>query len=366
MTTLARRLRAGRLDTARLGAGRLGWEALLVVLIVAAGAWSASLSPFYLKPAQILGSAQYFVIFGIMAFGLMAVIVQGEIDISLASTLAVGTVTFAKLADAGVPIALAVPVVLAVCAVLGLANGVLVAYAGLPSLAVTLGTLGAYRGLAYIIGGQAGFSDFPASYSYVGFEFIDLVPVSLILFAAVALAFGLLMSATPFGRYSYAIGSNAAATRYASVPVIGTRIVAYVLAAMTAGLGALVWIGQYGSARADNADGSILFVLTAVVLGGVSIKGGSGTVTGVVLSVLLLGTLSNGMGLANVAAPTQTLVLGFLLVLSIGIPRTVVLVRSRRRHGPRPPGAAARSRPKPDAPAAADPPPELTRSSPAP
>jgi rhamnose transport system permease protein len=310
---------------------RFRWELLLAALIVAAGAWSASLSPFYLEPAQLLGSAQYFVIFGTMAFGLMPVVVHGEIDISLASTLAVGTVLFARLADAGLPIAVAIVAVLAACGVLGAVNGVLVAYTKLPSLAVTLGTLGAYRGLAYIIGGEAGFSDFPSSYTYVGFTLVGLVPVSLFLFAGVALVTGFLMSATPFGRYSYAIGHNPAASRYAGVPVVRTKILAYVFAALTAGLAGLLWIGQYGSARADNADGSILVVLTAVVLGGVSIKGGSGNVTGVVLAILLLGTLTNGMGLANVSGTTQSLVQGLLLVLSVAIPKALSLLRARHR-----------------------------------
>ena len=181
---------------------RFRWELLLAVLIVAAGAWSANLSPFYLEPDQLLASAQYFVIFGIVAFGLMPVVVHGEIDISLASTLAVGTVLFARMAEAKVPVAVAIVVVLVACAVLGAVNGLLVAYTNLPSLAVTLGTLGAYRGLAYIIGGEAGFSDFPPSYAYPGFNFVGLVPVSLFFFIAVALLTGFLMSATRFGRSS--------------------------------------------------------------------------------------------------------------------------------------------------------------------
>lgn len=310
---------------------RFGWELLLVVLIIGAGIWSAGLSPFYLELDQILGSSQYFAIYGIMALGLMPVVVQGEIDISLASTLAVGTVTLATLAGAGVPFALAVPLVLVIATLLGALNGVIVAYAGLPSLAVTLGTMGAYRGLAYIVGGETGFSAFSSSYSYLGSGLVGPAPVSLLLFIVLALVFGLLMSATVFGRHSYAIGHSVNATRHAGVAVRRTRVLAYALAGLTAGIGALIWIGQYGSARADNADGSILFVLTAVVLGGVAIQGGSGTVLGVVLSVLLLGTLSNGMGLANVPAATQTLVLGLLLVLSIGIPKAVRLARSRLR-----------------------------------
>ncbi|QTE27953.1 ABC transporter permease [Pengzhenrongella sicca] len=309
-------------------ARQYSWELLLVVLILAAGAWATTLSPFYLEAAQILGSAQYFAIFGILAFGLMTVVIQGEIDISLASTLAVGSVTFAQLATNGFPVVVATVIVLALCATLGAINGVLVAYANLPSLAVTLGTLGAYRGLAYIIGGEAGFTGLPESYTYLGSHLLGIVPASLLVFLLLAAATAVLMAATPFGRYSYAIGNSSPASAMAGVPVKRVRVGAYVVAALTAGIGSLLWIGQYFSARADNADGSILFILTAVVLGGVSIKGGKGTVVGVLLAVLLLGVLSNGMGLANFPGSSQTLILGALLIVSIGLPNGVVRLRS--------------------------------------
>lgn len=323
------------------------WELLLVVLIVIAGAWASTISPYYLDPDQLLNSTQYFIIFGIMAFGLMPIVVQGEIDISLASTLAVGTVTLARLSVSGVPVALAMLLTVLICAALGAINGVLVAYAGLPSLAVTLGTMGAYRGLAYIIGGDGGITGIPGDFTWLGTAFMGPLPLSLLVFVILAVAIAVLLGATPFGRYSYAIGNNAAASRMAGVPVAAMRVRAYILAAALTSLGSLLWIGQYASARGDNADGSILFVLTAVVLGGVSIKGGSGNVLGVVLSIVLLGTLSNGMGLANYPGTTQTLVLGCLLVGSIGIPRTIRLLRAKlagsrtRSPGPKNQGPSA-------------------------
>jgi len=310
-------------------ARRYSWELLLVLLIIAAGGWATTLSPYYLEATQILGSAQYFAIFGILAFGLMTVVIQGEIDISMASTLAVGSVTFARLAQNDVSLAVAIPTVLAVTAVLGAINGVLVAYARLPSLAVTLGTLGAYRGLAYVIGGEAGFSDLPDSYTYLGSQRLGIVPLSLLVFLLLAAIAAVVMSATSFGRCSYAIGNNSAASAMAGVPVKKVGVGAYVFAGMTAGVGSLLWIGQYYSARADNADGSILFILTAVVLGGVSIKGGKGTVGGVLLAVLLLGVLSNGMGLANFPGSSQTLIIGTLLIASIGLPNAIALLRSQ-------------------------------------
>jgi rhamnose transport system permease protein len=310
---------------------RYGWEAMLVVLIIAAGAWATSLSPYYLQVDQLLSSSQQFFIFGIMALGLVPIVVQGEIDISLTSTLAVGTVTLGQLAHAGVPAVLGIVIALLVCAVLGSVNGILVAYAKLPSLAVTLGTLGAYSGVAYIIGGNTGITGFPDSYTLLGASYAGPVPMGLILFVLLAVVMAVALGAGSFGRYSYAIGNNVEASRMAGVRVPLAKLGSYVIAAVFAGIGSLLWVGQYASARGDNGDGQILFVLTAVVLGGVSIKGGSGTVVGVVLSVLLLGTLANGMGLANFPGTTQTLVLGALLVGSLAVPRTIRLVGERRR-----------------------------------
>jgi rhamnose transport system permease protein len=204
-------------------------------------------------------------------------------------------------------------------------NGVLVAYAGLPSLAVTLGTMGAYRGVAYLMAGDAGITGIPPQYTLLGHSWVGRVPATVVLALVVAALFAVLMGMTPFGRYSYAIGSSSAASRMGAVPVRRTRVSAYVLAGVMSGLAGLVWVAQYQSARGDNADGAILFVLTAVVLGGVSIKGGSGRALGVLLAVILLGTLQTGMQLANVPGTSQTLVIGLLLVGSIGLPRVIQL-----------------------------------------
>jgi rhamnose transport system permease protein len=309
------------------------WELALGALIVAAGAWSTMLSPYYLSLDQIFGSTRFFIIPGLLALGLAIVVSLGEIDISLASTIAVGTVALSKFSMLGVPIGFAAPAVIVIGALLGTLNGVLVARFHLPSLAVTLGAMGAYRGLAFIIGSEVGYTDFNDSYRWLGSTrvFGDIVPVSLLAFAAMAVVVWLLMHRTVFGRYCFSIGLNLDASWFAGVNVVKTKICAYAMASALAGLAALVWVGQYGSARGDNADGSILFVVTAVVLGGMDINGGRGTISGVVLALLLLGTIRNGMGLANIGGPTQTVVLGFLLVGGVLRPAfAAALARLRR------------------------------------
>lgn len=306
-----------------------GWELLLVVLIVLAGIWSSFLSPYFLDPVNLFSSAGFFVIFALMAFGLFPIILQGEIDISLASTLAVGSVLLGKLSQLGFPLAVALPIVLIICGILGAVNGLLVAVVGLPSLAVTLGTMGAYRGIAYLFAGDAGVTTIPPAYVSLGSSWIGIVPMTVVLAIVVGIVFAVLTTSTRFGRNSYAIGNSASASRLAGVSVAATRVGAYALAGVASGLAGYVWLAQYQSARGDNADGSILFVITAVVLGGVSIKGGSGRALGVALAILLLGTIQTGMKLANIPGTSQTLVIGALLVGSIGIPRIVQIVRGR-------------------------------------
>ena len=310
------------------------WELTLVVLTLVAAAWSAYLSPYYLSLDQIALSTRQFVFPGILALGLAVVVILGEIDISLASTLAFGAVLFSKFSELGMPIWIAVPIVIAACMVLGVLNGYLVARLGLPSLAVTLGTMGAYRGLAFIIGSETGYTAFDSAYTFIGSKKLwGALPVSFLVFLLVAIAVGFLMHRTVFGRRCYAVGNNKDAAWIAGIDVTSLKIQAYALAGGLAGVASLVWIGQYGSARGDNADGSILFVVTAVVLGGIDINGGRGSVLGVVLALFLLGTLRNGMGLANVPGPTQTVVFGALLILGVLRPLAARLIADIRRRG---------------------------------
>lgn len=301
----------------------LGWEATLVLLTLVCAAGAAALSPYYLDADQILYSLQQaLAVAGLLAGGLVMIIVAGEIDISLPAILAMGTILFARMAEAGLPIWVAVPVVVVLGAAAGAVNGSLVVGFGLPSLAVTLGTNAAYRALALALGGQEGHADFPDSYIWLGSKLLwGSVPLSLLLLGAAYLVLGGVMHGTVFGRLLYMIGANATAMRFSGSRVGAVKIAAFAAAGGIAGLAALVYVGQFESARADNASEILLFVVAAVTLGGVDVFGGRGRVVGVFLALLLLGTLKNGMGLANVPGPVQTLVIGGVLVVSVTIPQ---------------------------------------------
>jgi len=306
-------------------AGRLAlraaarWEALLVVLLLGGGVWSSTLSSAFLRRANLLDLATPYILFGLLAFGLTFVVIAGEIDISVVSTMAVSAAATAQIWHAGASIWLAALGGLAVAAALGLANGLLVAVLELPSLAVTLGTLAAYRGLVYVLLGTGARSGFPTDFTNIGGGYIrNELPISLLVMLGVALVLGFVLHATRFGRYVYAIGSNRQAARFSGIPVTRVRVTVFVLAGVLAGCAAIVYLGYFGSVQGDAAQGSeLVTVVTAVVLGGVDIFGGSGSMLGVLLALILIAELRNGMELANLGGPTQDIIVGALLIGAI-------------------------------------------------
>jgi rhamnose transport system permease protein len=295
------------------------WEALLVVLILAAGVWSWTLSSFFLRRANLLDLATPYIFIGLAAFGLTFVVVAGEIDISVMSIMAVAAVSIAEIWSAGVNVWLAALAGLGVAVALGLANGLLVGVLDLPSLAVTLGTLAAFRGLAYVILGGSSISGLPTGFTNVGGGYIsNELPDALLLLLAFAAALGVLLHATRFGRYLYTIGSAREVARFSGIPVARTRVTVFVISGLMAGFAAIVYLGFFGSVQADAGSGSELIdVVTAVVLGGVDIFGGSGSILGVLLALILIAVLRNGMQLANLGGATQDMVIGGLLVGAI-------------------------------------------------
>jgi rhamnose transport system permease protein len=307
------------------------WEALLVLLIVAGGIWSWTLSSFFLRRANLLDIATPYVFIGLLAFGLTFVVVAGEIDISVASMMTVSAICCAEIWSAGVNVWLAALAGLGVGVALGLANGVLVGLVNLPSLAVTLGTLAAFRGLAYVILGGSSESGLPTGFTNVGGGYIsNELPIALLVLLGFALVLGLLLHATRFGRYLYTIGSNREVSRFSGVPVARARVTIFALSGLMAGFAGIVYLGFFGSVQADAASGSELIdVVTAVVLGGVDIFGGSGSMVGVLLALILIAVLRNGMQLANVGGATQDIVVGGLLIGAILAGNAARAVRGR-------------------------------------
>jgi rhamnose transport system permease protein len=221
-------------------------------------------------------------------------------------------------------------------AVLGAVNGFLITGLGLPSLAVTIGTLALYRGLAFVVLGDGAVADFPYNYSswVTGTIGGGSVPNVLILLVVLALIFGVVLHATPVGRSLYAIGANAQTAHFSGIRVARTKFWLYVVSGAVSALAGVLWTLRYSSARADNGTGLELAVVAAVLLGGVSIFGGKGSLPGVLAGVVLLAGLQNALRLEDVSGQAVNIVTGALLVLSVLLPNIANSLRSnwqRRR-----------------------------------
>jgi len=312
------------------------WESIIFIFFILSVIIAAFLSPLYWSAFQILYSFQQsMVITSVLALGFMMVILVGEIDLSLPAILAVGTVSFARLSQMGFPYWVSVVIVLLFCIAAGLLNGLLIVTFSLPSMAVTLGMMGVYRSLALLIGGIEGFGadSFQPAYIWIGSKSIaGVVPVSLLFLVILFIIAYALIHKSVYGRILYATGNNRKATYLSGHSIKKTIVSTYSIAGLMAGIAALVYIGQYESARADNVSNILLFVVACISLGGFSLSGGKGNVIGLIFSILLLGTIQNGMGLANIGGPVQTLVIGSILIFSILIPVVDRGIKVLRNH----------------------------------
>jgi rhamnose transport system permease protein len=333
--------------TARPGARRLlRWESVLVLLLVAVAVGGSLAEPGFLS-----GSNLFYLGLDVGEIALMAlpltllVVVAGEIDLSIASILGLSSALIGFLWNAGWALEVIFPTVVLVGAVAGLCNGLLVTRLALPSLAVTIGTLALYRGLAFVVLGDQAVADFPAKYTRYGVNPIPgtHVPYPIALFAVLAVVFALLLHTTPFGRAIFAIGANQEAAFFSGIRVKRTKLILYVLSGAMSSLAGIVYTLRFASARADNGTGLELAVVAAVLLGGVSIFGSRGTLGGVVAAVFLLGGVRNALILNDVSNDTLNVVTGLLLIGSVVAPSAVrAAARVVRPRAGEPPDPTAR------------------------
>jgi rhamnose transport system permease protein len=321
------------------------WETLLLVAILALIALGTMLSPFFLTPGNFSNLIAALMEVAIMALPMTLIIVAGEIDLSVESMAGLASALFGFLWAAGVPLGAAIAIVLVVGVLGGLLNGLLVARGGLPSLVVTLGTLALFRGLALIVLGPRGISNFPPEFTELGFGHVPgtLIPWPFVIFLGLALILGIVLHRTWIGRQIYAIGKNTGAARFSGVRVLRVRTGLFVLSGLIASLAGIILTSRLSSARADAGAGMTLTVVTVVLLGGVNIFGGSGTIPGVALAVIAVAVMQNALRLASVTVEVQSIALGLLLILSVVIPNFAHQAKSAvdRVRGGRPPPASS-------------------------
>jgi rhamnose transport system permease protein len=309
------------------------WEFLLIVLIAAVTIFNIQNSPAFLKPVNLSRASRDFMEFGIMMLPMAFIIIAlGTVDLSVASIMGMCASFMGLLFMNGVDIWVAVAAALALGIAAGALNGFLVSRVKLPALVVTLGTYAFYRGIAYALLGDEAARGYPKSFTYLGQGFIDegrLIPFSVVLFLTLAVIFGVVLHTTTFGRYLYAIGNNEQAARYSGVPVDRIKMTLFILSGFMSALAGLVLAARFGSTRPDIGLGLELTVITATVLGGIAISGGTGTIIGAILSLLLIGLVRFGMGLLSLQGQVQDIVIGLLLIISVLLPVVGKLLSDR-------------------------------------
>ncbi|WP_202304171.1 autoinducer 2 ABC transporter permease LsrD [Dryocola clanedunensis] len=311
---------------------KLNWEVALLLILVAEILLFGAINPRMLDINTLLFSTSDFICIGIVALPLTLVIISGGIDISLGSTIGLCAIALGVMLQAGLPISLAVILTLAVGLLCGLFNAALIHYTGISPLVITLGTLYLYGGGALLLSGMAGatgyegIGGFPDAFTDFASLTLFGLPVPLVMFAVITLLFWLITHRARFGRHIFLIGQNPRAARYAALPVNGSLYGVYGMVGLASAIAAVVLVSYFGSARSDLGRDLLMPALTAAVLGGANIYGGSGSILGTALAALLVGYLQQGLQMAGVPNQVSSALSGALLIVVV-IGRSVSLHR---------------------------------------
>ncbi|KKB76452.1 branched-chain amino acid ABC transporter permease [Devosia soli] len=309
----------------------LSWESLLVLVALAIFIANSFASPYFLNEWSLSDMTFNFTEKALIALAMALIIITGEIDLSVASIIALASTMMGLALQAGVDTPVLVMVGIGVGLLCGAFNGFLVTGLKLPSIVVTIGTMSLFRGIAYIVLGDQSFKGYPASFSWFGQGYVFwVISFELVLFVVAAVIFYVLLQHTNFGRRVYAIGNNATAARFSGVRVDRIKFVLFCLTGLMSGIAAVLLTARLGSTRPSIAEGFELEAVTMVVLGGVSILGGSGTIIGVVLAALIMGLVTFGLGLLNVPGIVMSIFIGSLLIVVIALPILFRMWRQRR------------------------------------
>ncbi|NPD65711.1 ABC transporter permease [Lichenicola cladoniae] len=269
-----------------------------------------------------------------------------EIDLSVASILALSSVVLGVLLQAGIGLALAIPIVLLAGTACGVVNGLLVTRLGLSSLLVTLGTMAFYRGLGYVLLGADSVNELPDALTDFGIGnfLVGAIPQTIVPFLLLAPVFMLVLSATAIGRRIYAVGGSPDVALYSGIAIGRLKLGLFALSGLMCAIAGIVFTARLSNARADNAQGFELEIITMALLGGINVFGGRGRLTGVIWAALLLATLRNVLGLEGIGGEAQGISIGLLLILSLllnGLVESRLARLRARRRAPAPQAGAA-------------------------
>lgn len=298
------------------------WEGFLLIVFLVIFAFNATLAPDFLTVANQVNLFQLSIEKIVVALIMTLIIINGEIDLSVGSVMGLSACAFGWMFQDGIDARLAIVGCLVIGIVCGAINGWFVARVGLPSLVVTLATLIGFRGLARVLVEDRGVTGFPDWFNALGQQrLVGPLPFSLLLFAALFLILYVVLERSGFGRNTYVIGSNRDVAEFAGIDTAKHKLILFIAAGAISALAGLLYTARVGAVRGDVAFGFELDIITIVLLGGVSIFGGSGTLVGTLLAILIVLNLRNGMALLNITGHIQTGVIGILLIASVVVPR---------------------------------------------
>ncbi len=307
------------------------WEWMLIGILGIVTIINTALSEYYLDFFLLVSASSTFLDKAFIVLPMVYVMILGDIDISVASTLALSSVIMGVSYNAGLPMYLAMFLCVATATLCGFTNGYLITkFRELSAVIITLSTMIIYRGIAYVILEDQASGKFPDWFGFLGWGSWGMVPFSLVVFLVFAALFYILLHRTTFGRKIYAIGNNKTASLYSGVKVRHIKRIVFTLTGSMTGIAALFLTSRLGSTRPNVAIAYELDVIAIVVLGGISSAGGEGKMTGAIIAIFLVGYLRYGLGLANVPSQVLLVIVGGLLVGAVLIPH-MVAVQNRKR-----------------------------------
>ncbi|MBL1241489.1 MAG: ABC transporter permease [OCS116 cluster bacterium] len=318
-----------RLDSP-LKAAFFSWPSLLLAVAVSIFIINSFASPYFLSPWALSDATFNFTEKAIIALAMALLIISGEIDISVAGIIAISSTMMGVALQFGADTPTLVIVGMLTGLICGAFNGALVTKLGLPSIVVTIGTMSLFRGISFIILGDKAYKGYPESFAYFGQGYVYwVISFEFVLFLGLALVYYVLLHKTNFGRYIYAIGNNPIAAQFSGVRVARVKFVLFCLTGIMAGVAAVLLTSRLGSTRPSIARGWELEVITMVVLGGINILGGSGTIQGTVIAAFIMGLVTFGLGLLNVPGIVMSIIIGALLIGVIALPTLLNMLRER-------------------------------------
>jgi rhamnose transport system permease protein len=301
--------------------GLMRWESMLGLVLVLEVILFATLSPYFLNVWTLSDATFNFTERAVIALPLALLIIAGEIDISIAAIIALASVAMGLAAGQGMGTSGLVTVGLGTGLVAGMMNGALVTIGRVPSIVATIGTMTLFRGFAYAVLGDRVLKEYPGSFSVFGQGYaVGPLSIELSLVIVLAIVFGVFLHLTRWGRTIYALGANPIAARWSGVPVDRYRFMLFAVTGLCSGMAAVLLTSRLGSTRPSIAQGWELEIVSMVILGGVSVWGGKGTIPGVMLAAVVLGLVNFGLGLLNVPGVVMSIIVGALLIMVVAIP----------------------------------------------